>query len=329
VPSVSVVVSTFNRKRLLLQTLRSVLQSSLPDLEVIVVDNGSSDGTSELLSRLRDPRLRVLRNDTSRGPTGGRNTGLAAARGTWVGIVDDDDLWSPDKLLDQVLALEASGRSWSYVGCVYVDAESRLVGGRPPPLPDEAMATLPVRYVIPGGLSGMVWRREALDLFGCLDEELVYATDWDLSLRLARLGPPAVVARPHVAWRLHGAQVSQHVDRFEHEFDVIAEKHADLRAGRPVIRWAHHRFAGQMNLLAGHRRAAIASYLRAVRHGDLSSLGRLALVAMPSRGRRAIVRRVRGDRSYLAEAEGWLAPLRDDVASAAEIRTAPSPSSPP
>jgi glycosyltransferase involved in cell wall biosynthesis len=105
-PQVSVVISSYNRRRLLAEALRSALAQSEVDLEVIVVDNGSTDGTEDDLAAWRDARLRVIRNPVSLGSVGGRNTGLAAASGEWVGFLDDDDLWSPDKLRAQLEAAE-------------------------------------------------------------------------------------------------------------------------------------------------------------------------------------------------------------------------------
>ncbi|TVR22636.1 MAG: glycosyltransferase family 2 protein [Nitriliruptor sp.] len=82
-PRVTVVISSYNRRQMLSKALSSALAQREVDLEVIVVDNGSTDGTEQDLAAWRDTRLRVIRNPVSLGSIGGRNTGLAAAEGEW------------------------------------------------------------------------------------------------------------------------------------------------------------------------------------------------------------------------------------------------------
>ena len=90
----------------------------------------------------------------------------------------------------------------------------------------------------------MIWQRGVLDEGGRLDPQLVYTTDWDLWLRLARTGQPAVVPHPHVAYRLHGNNVSSQAAAFAHEFNIIEQRITDLRHGRPVLRAENHRYLG-------------------------------------------------------------------------------------
>src|ERR687898_2985729 len=96
VADVSVVVPTHDRPRLLMQTLGSILRQQAVDFEVIVVDDGSRDGTAEVVSWLGDARVRLLRHDRSKGVSAARNTGIAAAHGEWLAFCDDDDLWAPN-----------------------------------------------------------------------------------------------------------------------------------------------------------------------------------------------------------------------------------------
>src|SRR5690242_16683672 len=83
-------------------------------LEVVVVDDGSADGTREALAALQDPRVRVVRHDQSRGQAVARDSGVAAARAEWVAFLDDDDRWSPDKLRRQLDAAAAVDADFVY-----------------------------------------------------------------------------------------------------------------------------------------------------------------------------------------------------------------------
>lgn len=305
-PSVSVIISTYNRRRLLPLALSSALRQRFGSFEVIVVDNGSTDGTAEVLDSFDDPRLVRVRNEVSLGSTGGRNCGIERASGRWISLLDDDDMWSPDKLSAQVEALERSGRSWAFSGVVFINADGALVAGAPPPDADRVMRDLPHQYSVPGGVSSVIWERDALDEGGRLDPALVYTSDWDLCLRLSRRGPPAIVPAPHVAYRLHGANVSRHAAGYAHEFDLIEQKFSDLRNGRSVWRAGHHRYLGGVLLRGGARRAAAASYVRAIAGGDWSSLLRLTSVALPTRVNKCAVRWLRSDQRYLREARTWI-----------------------
>ena len=300
------VMCTYNREHMLAEAAAAVLAQQDVDLELIVVDNGSGPATADLLGRIGDPRLRVVRNDTPLGGTRGRNTGLAAARGRHVAFCDDDDLWAPGKLRAQLSAHERTGRRWSYTGCVFIDAAGRLLGGRPPLPPDVVAAMLPTDYPIPGGISSMLWERDALD--GFLDDRLTLSTDWDLALRLLRnAGLPAIVSEPLVAYRQHGANLSRTASTHVAELDVVERKHADLLAGRRVDRAARYRFFGSEAARVGGRMSALRFYGTAFRLGDAGALPRAAAALLPRSAQPRLRRRLLSDAAWLARANEWLA----------------------
>jgi glycosyltransferase involved in cell wall biosynthesis len=308
-PQVSVVISSYNRRRLLAEALGSALAQREVDVEVIVVDNGSTDGTEDDLAAWRDARLQVIRNPVSLGSVGGRNTGLAAASGEWVGFLDDDDLWSPVKLRAQLEAAETTGRNWAYTGCVHIDTEGRIISGRPPLPPSEVVRELPFRFVIQGGMSNLIWRRGSLDVDGLLDPRLPFPADWDVSLRLARQGPPAGVPRPLVAYRQHDTNMSRDAVRFRAELDLLEEKRTDLAAGDPLDWGLQHRFVATEALRAGARRDAFVAFSRAFAAGDVGSFPRALGALLPRSARRWLHRSVLSDPAWLHEAELWLEEL--------------------
>ena len=103
--SVSVVIPTFNRQKVLPRAVMSVLHQSHRAAEVVVVDDGSTDGTAELIAA-RFGSVEILRQD-NRGVSAARNAGIRATRGDWVAFLDSDDEWKPDKLERQLAALES------------------------------------------------------------------------------------------------------------------------------------------------------------------------------------------------------------------------------
>jgi glycosyltransferase involved in cell wall biosynthesis len=176
-PLVSVVIPTRNRLSLLAQTLHTVLAQAV-ELEVIVVDEGSSDSTPGWLARQGDPRVRTIRHDDPRGLPAARNAGAAQARGRWVAFVDDDDLWLPDKLEAQLATADEHGRVWAYGGALDVTSEPRLLRIVRPS--SEDADDLPWRNVVPGGGSNVVVQRDALEAAGPFD---------DIVADRGRLGP--------------------------------------------------------------------------------------------------------------------------------------------
>src|SRR5688500_7386568 len=124
---VTVVVPTRNRSALLSLTLRSVLRQQDVNLEVIVVDEASTDDTTAMLATVADARVRVIRHETPLGVSSARNRGASEAHGEWLAFLDDDDLWAPDKLARQLQAAQAAGRDWAYTGSVNITDRCQIV----------------------------------------------------------------------------------------------------------------------------------------------------------------------------------------------------------
>ena len=259
---VSVVVPTRNRSRLLAVALRGVLRQRGVDLEVIVVDEASTDDTPALLAGLGDPRVRTVRHETPRGVSTARNRGAAEARGDWVAFTDDDDLWAPDKLARQLQAAQAAGRDWAYTGSVNIGEGFGVVHGLPPPPPEEVVAALPHYNAIPGGGSNVVIRREALLRAGPFDTRLRNTEDWEMWIRLAKAGPPAWVCSPLLAYRVHGANSSLDITEILRGAQLIEDLH------HTTADWGRlHRWLAESCLRTGQRRVALSQFARAALHG--------------------------------------------------------------
>ena len=303
-PEVSVVIPTRDREPWLLQALRSVLAQREVSLEVVVVDDGSDDGTRSSVAALADPRVRLLANGASLGVAAARNRGVAAATGRWIAFLDDDDLWAPDKLRLQLSAARDAGLGWVYAGAVSVDASLRIVSRGAPPSPERVLRDLPFRNTVPAGASNVVVRRELVDAAAPFDAKLRHMADWDLWIRLGLEGPPAVVDRTLVAYRVHDGNASLDTEAILAELRVIEVRYAPARGHAPVDRAHIHRWIAWSRLRAGDRGGAARAYLRACGAGDPASLARAAVGLLhPGIARRRS--RGRGD-GWRAEVEAWL-----------------------
>jgi len=184
VPRVSVVIPTYNHAHLLGRALVSALTQTFQDVEVIVVDDASEDGTAEVIARLGDPRLRLLRRSRHEGAARAWNAAIAEARGEWIAFLDSDDEWLPEKLARQ---LACARNAASVIYCRYyrqnTDGARALLPTRPLAEGD-VLDELLARTAVPT-TSGYVVRRCALLEVGGFDETLASGQDYNLLLKLA------------------------------------------------------------------------------------------------------------------------------------------------
>jgi glycosyltransferase involved in cell wall biosynthesis len=162
IPSVSVVMPVYNVERFVAASIDSVLAQTYSDFELIIVDDGATDGSVEICRGFADPRIRII-HQRNRGLAGARNTGIAAARGRFIALLDSDDIWLPDKLARHVAHLEADlGLGVSYTGAALIDEAGQDIGLAQTPLvgPVSARQVFCGQGVCNGSVP--VFRREAL-----------------------------------------------------------------------------------------------------------------------------------------------------------------------
>lgn len=206
-PLVSVVIPTYNRSAYLCQAIRSVLEQSYVDFEVIVVDDGSQDDTRSAVARFADPRVRYTCQDNA-GRCAARNAGIRLATGRYVSFLDDDDLYLPNKLSSHMSALDADPDLGLVMGgyrCI--DAEGAPFKEITPWLWHPCLDLDTWLRVCPTIPAAVTVRKAWLASCGGFDESIgAHAEDWDLWLRLAYAGcRMAWVEELVCAYRIHGA----------------------------------------------------------------------------------------------------------------------------
>lgn len=247
------------------------------ELEVVVVDDGSTEQMPTQFPGLDDPRLRVIRHEESQGVARARNAGLREAHGEWTAFLDDDDVWSPHKLRIQLDAAGAAGAGFAYAGAVWVDDELRLVRGHAPPEPETLSQALLRWNVLWGGASNVLARTDLLHNLGGFDEQLFQLADWDLWIRLALAAPGAAVEDVLVGLLMHRHSMLL-VDRRDVflELDYLVKKHqqAGERAGVEFDRARFARWVAAGHLRAGRRLTAARTYIRGtVAPGNVARAG--------------------------------------------------------
>jgi len=204
-PLVSVIVTTYNRAKILSETLDSILQQSFTDFELIVVDNMSEDGTDDYISSLQDPRIHYFKHLNHGIISTNRNLGIMKAVGKYIAFCDDDDLWMPDKLEKQINVLQRSDR----IGLCYTNAssfcEDEVVHEwmmKKKVFSDHFRALLNTNYI---PTSSVVVVRSAFSVVGLFDEKpmLVTFEDYEMWLRVTHRFDAAYIDETLIKYRFH------------------------------------------------------------------------------------------------------------------------------
>jgi glycosyltransferase involved in cell wall biosynthesis len=170
----------------------SVLGQTFNDFELIVVDDSSTDDTSQVVASFDDSSIQYIRHDQNRGLAAARNTGLARAHGKYVAYLDDDDQWLPDKLVKQVKLFETKAKDCAmvYCGALRIGTEGQILGKSKPTLCGDIRSELE-RKALTTIPSSCLFLRKALEEVGGYDETLTSHIDHDIWLQLAREGHTA------------------------------------------------------------------------------------------------------------------------------------------
>jgi hypothetical protein len=238
---------------------------------------------------------------------------MGVATGAWLAWLDDDDLWAPDKLARQ-LALAADA-TMIYAAAIVIDRCLRMIDVWPAPSADGLATRLVQGNVIPAGSSNVLAQTAAVRALGGFDESLTHMQDWDMWLRLARIGPAARCADTLVAYMIHGDNMHLAAHDFMGEFDRLAAKHAAWSSdeGLTFDRAGFARYPAEILVSLGHRRAA---GWHLVKHGlSPPTLGNVRGVAGVIVGPklRWVYRRARGRPVMSRKAPAWLDTLCRDI----------------
>lgn len=318
-PEVSVVIPTRSRWDLLsTAALPSALGQEDVDVEVVVVDDGSTDETAQQLRAEHDDRVRVVRHQRSRGVARARNAGIEAATGDWIAFLDDDDLWAPHKLRVQLDAASSRGASFAYGGAAAVAEDRSWMYSLAPPDAGLLPSILLQRNVLWGGCSNVLVRTNVVRGLGGFDERLFQLADWDLWIRLSQSVPAAACPEVLVACIEHArSMLLTTADDIFVELDYVDMKYRPAReaAGLELDRRIFTRWVAVGHRRSGRRsRAALVYLAGALRNRDPVSVVRAASLPFGERplewARRMTGRRPTGRRTDFPSEPSWLALYR-------------------
>lgn len=191
-PSIDVIVPLFNDSKNIRFAIDSLLGQTQPISAIIIVDDGSTDGSAEMVEKLysSDSKIKLVRSQ-HRGISGARNAGLKFANSEFIGFLDSDDIWDRDKLRLQIQAFQ-NRPNLGAIYCKYsiIDNSGALRPERwvmDPKLEGNIFNSLLAGNQISGSASAVLVRKKYLDLVGDFDESLRFCEDWDMWIRLSRV----------------------------------------------------------------------------------------------------------------------------------------------
>lgn len=224
-PRTSVVIPAFNAGWIIAEAIASALRQTAPPLEVLVVDDGSTDDIAARIAALPDDRVRLLRQE-NRGSAAARNAGIRAARGEVLALLDADDIWPEDKLETQLRLLDGPPPADLVTGATQV-----LNATAPPEASDRGFVARGDPWTAPL-LGSALFRRSVFDTVGLFDEPLRGAgEDVDWFIRARELGvATAATDRVTLYYRLHGRNMTHGLDAVGRGLFAALKRSLDRRA---------------------------------------------------------------------------------------------------
>lgn len=290
-PLVSVVIPAYNSANHISNALDSVIAQDYPAIEILVVDDGSTDNTREIVSTYGD-RVRLI-TQANQGSAAARNKGIQHAQGKYIAFLDADDVWWSHKIRCQVEALIEGGYKMAYSRFIWWHSDEQ--GQYTPPVTEFEQPNntrLSSAVVVTGWpyaellLDCIVWtstvivEKAELEKAGLFDESLRKGQDYDLWLRLSRQIEMVGLEKPTALYRIHPASITSSVKEINYEYLILSravqrwgQTGPDGRsppAGLVAARLARSSFGhGRAHLMQGNPRIAQKSFLLSMRHSGI------------------------------------------------------------
>ena len=263
---VSVIIPTFNRAELLPRAIKSVLDQKFQDFELIIVDDGSSDNTAEVVKDLqkKDERISFFSQD-NQGSAGARNFGIKNSKGEFIAFLDSDDEWLPQKLERQIEYLHRN-REIKLVGCGSYDINSKTYEKRKfiPKTKTDSFKNGLIVFEIHSA-SSVILRKDVLKKMELFDKKLRISEDRDLWLRILENGDEiGFVKEPLFNYYIHDSNIGSR-DNYLKKIDCfkyLAEKHQDRF---PLVASRLLRNVGTFYVLNDEKMKAISSFGKAIK----------------------------------------------------------------
>lgn len=266
-PKVSVIIPTHNRPDFLPRAIKSVLDQSYQDFEIIVIDDGLKTRAESIVKEINDPRITYIQHDTEKGGAAARNTGIKAARGEFIAFLDDDDEWLPDKLKIQVYRFQDSDQDVGF--CFTAIKQLRdndIITSQVPEYEGDFHELALTRFK--GFLtSSLLIKKLVLDNVGYFDESFPSHQEPDLIIRITKIFKGIGINKPLVLmWaKSNHEQIGSNLQRRIMGGEMIIKKHYKEFAIKPKILAKHYFQLGLWYRDSGSLQAAKEKFKEAIK----------------------------------------------------------------
>lgn len=226
-PKVSVLLTCYNHVRYIPQAYEGILNQTVKDVEIVAIDDGSTDGTREWLKGRQEP-IKLIFNEKNLGTYASLNVALKAATGDFIAILNDDDVWAPTKLERQLgLFTKCPKVGLVHTDGKFIDGEGKLFEGEPLgfefPKTETGNLVLGLMYANKIIASAVLVKRECFDRLGGFNESYFGSGDWEMWLRIAEEYDIGFVSEPLTFYRVHGGNASHKLDRIWRDDEMLRE----------------------------------------------------------------------------------------------------------
>ena len=221
---ISVIIPAYNAEKTIRETIESVLKQTFSNFKIVIINDGSSDRTLDIIQQIVDPRIQCFSYKNG-GNSLARNRGISHATGEFISFLDADDLWTPDKLELQLAALQNSEASVAYSWTTtFIDGQEKSVFPCTPIyFEGNVYDKLLVNNFIANG-SNILVRKKAIELVGGFEPTLKRCADWDFYIRLAAKCHFVVVPKHQIFYRRSSGSLSMNIKLVEQESIKVIEK---------------------------------------------------------------------------------------------------------
>jgi len=274
---ISVVIPTYNRERFLKRAIESVLNQTFQDFELIIVDDGSTDKTKEVVDSFQSNKIKYIYQKNSGGAAFPKNTGIKIAQGEYIAILDSDDEWLPEKLEKQIGFFEKHSEI-SVVGCNF------LINGQKeykvPKYKNVFKQMLITDNMGPGSI--MIYRREVFNKVGLFDENLKSGQDKEMRIRLAQEYKFGFIDKPLVNYYIGHNNISSSglsIEKRERDWQYIFEKYRKYYQADKKLYSDKLRYDGTRYMLLGFSAKAKESFCASIKKNPLNIKAYLYLLS--------------------------------------------------
>ena len=267
-PTVSGIITTFNRAEYLKKAIKSALSQTYRDFELLILDNSSTDGSEAIIHHFNDSRIRYIKHRPLN-ISQTRNLGVYEAKGDFIAFLDDDDEWLPHKLQSEFSLFEKSANDIAmiYGGFIRIDGKGNAFYTHQPSLKGKILkALLSLEDDFTGSASNPMIKKSAIESLGGFDESIKTGEDWEFYLRLTERYSVAFVSHPIVKIRHHfGARLGDKLKDYIDLETKIMVHYKNFFEQDPILKSFYLQRIGGKYLRLGERRRGRENLIAAIK----------------------------------------------------------------